>query len=72
MKRIRVILEIEYDPDVWYERDGIGAKDWFFYDVLDAANLSLHSNEPGDSVGDVVGVVVEDMNGVRLNPELRP
>ena len=51
MKKIRMTIELEYDPERAYGPDG---EQWFFGDVLGAdSGLTLFSDEIGDFVGTV-------------------
>lgn len=52
MKRIKVVLFIDIDPILWPLDEE--EREWFDVDVLHPDNLSLHSNEIGDEVGEVV------------------
>jgi len=57
MKKIRMVVEIEYDDEVMHGTDE-EAIDWFNNDILLGKKglLLLHSNEIGDQVGKVEGI----------------
>lgn len=50
--KIKMLVELEYDEKSLYGNDKEGV-DWFFNDILKDNVLSLHSNELGDSVGEI-------------------
>lgn len=56
MAKLRFEAELEYDADVMYADDEDG-KDWFINEILRAPpgpmGLLLHSNEMGDTIGEV-------------------
>lgn len=59
MKRIVLLVELEYDSKSWHTITETDSTRWFFNDILLAAShmkgeLLLHSNEVGDSIGTVV------------------
>lgn len=50
-KKIKLEIELSYNPDLWHGKDK-DAIDWFFNYVL-KDKLFLHSNEVGDTIGKV-------------------
>lgn len=50
--KIKMLVELEYDEKSLYGNDKEGV-DWFFNDILKDNVLNLHSNELGDSVGEI-------------------
>lgn len=50
--KIKMLVELEYDEKSLYGNDKEGV-DWFFNDILKDNVLTLHSNELGDSVGEI-------------------
>ena len=58
MKKIKLIVEFEYDDVLMYGEDDKEAEDWFFDEIM-TEPLVLHSNLIGDEVGiiKVLGVV---------------
>lgn len=61
MKKLRMIVELEYDDDLIYQEDDDEAKEWFFDFILLGDDLVLVSEEFGDSIGDVkVLKIIED------------
>ena len=52
MKTVRMVIEVDYDEKIMYGNDE-EAKDWFFNSVLNNGDMVLHSNEIGDTVGEV-------------------
>lgn len=61
MKKIRMVIELEYDDEVMHGADQ-EAIDWFNSDILLGKKglLLLHSNEIGDNVGSVEGIEILD------------
>jgi len=54
MKKLLMLVELEYDADMMHSGDNDSdAKDWFFNRVLRKDRLWLHSDEIGDCVGDI-------------------
>ena len=51
MKKLKLLIELEYDDEIMHE-DNEDAIEWFFKDVL-GDGLLLHSNEIGDTIGEV-------------------
>lgn len=51
-KTIRMVIEVDYNADTMYGNDA-DAKEWFFSSVLTSGDLLLHSNEIGDTIGEV-------------------
>ena len=54
MKRIKMVIELEYDDELHHSCDGDKeSKDWFYEEVLEINNSSLLllSNEIGIEVG---------------------
>jgi hypothetical protein len=51
MKKIKLIVELEYDEKLMYSsKEG---EDWFFNEVL-KDDLELYSEEIGDNIGKIV------------------
>ena len=61
MKKIKMIIELEYDDEMMHGTDQ-DAIDWFNSDILigNKGLLLLHSNEIGDHVGKVRGIEILD------------
>lgn len=61
MKKIKMIIELEYDDEIMHDTDQ-EAIDWFNKDILLGKKglLLLHSNEIGDHVGKVEGLKILD------------
>ena len=54
MKKIKLIVELEYDDVLYHSGDADKcAKDWFYDELLEGDNgdLVLHSNHTGDEIG---------------------
>ena len=51
MKTVRMLIEVDIDDIVMGESEE--EKNWFFGSVLATGDLILHSNEIGDTVGEV-------------------
>ncbi|GEM_PF-5507307 len=49
VKTLKITVEIEYDPDVWYG-DSEDGKQWFFEQVLAPENIGIFSNDCGDFI----------------------
>jgi len=62
MKKLKLIIELEYNQEIMHESDADGI-DWFYQEVLGDKNggLQLYSTEIGDEVGKikVIGVIEE-------------
>ena len=52
MKTIHLLISLTYDDEIMHDPDEAG-KEWFFEEVLNGGGLFLHSNEIGDTVGEV-------------------
>ena len=59
MRKLLMKIELEYDSDLIHADNEAGVE-WFFNDVL-KGELFLHSNEIGDTIGEVR--VLEILNG---------
>jgi len=59
MKKLTLEIELEYDDEIMHS-DEQEAIDWFYNDILTAepGNLFLHSNEIGDTIGEVTKVKI--------------
>lgn len=56
MRKVKLTITIEVDEQMFGLEDKEGV-DWFFNEVLsDQGILSLHSNDIGDTIGDVINV----------------
>ncbi len=55
MKRIRLMVDLDYDDERMHSTDA-HAIDWFHKDILFGEGLLLHSNEIGDTVGEITVV----------------
>lgn len=62
MAKIKIEIELEYDADLMYGIDK-DAKDWFFNHILKGreGELILHSNDMGDTIGDVCVIKIESI-----------
>jgi len=63
MRKIRMIIELEYDNDIMHREDA-EAIDWFYNEILvgKGGQLILHSNEIGDEIGKVKGIKIYTPN----------
>ena len=52
MKKIRMVVELEYEEDIMHGNDK-DSEEWFRQSVLGDPELSLFSNEIGDTVGTI-------------------
>jgi hypothetical protein len=63
MKKLRLVVELEYDNDLMHHDDEV-ARNWFMDAVLlhpaEHEGLHLHSDLIGDEVGSVKVLSVED------------
>ena len=59
MKKVKMVIELEYDDEVMHHDDK-EAIDWFYNEILlgKGGLLLLHSNEIGDHVGSVEGIEI--------------
>lgn len=57
MKKLRLMVELEYDDDLFHGDDAESI-DWFYDNILfnrtKEGRLILHSNEIGDEVGTII------------------
>lgn len=55
MKKLRMVVELEYEDEIMYDKDDPAAVEWFFSEIIfndtEEGALILHSNEIGDSLG---------------------
>lgn len=56
MKTIRMVVDLEFNEDMWYPKNDTEAREWFLkeilhWDLCQNEPLILHSNEVGDEVG---------------------
>jgi hypothetical protein len=60
--KVRMEIELEYDTGIMHGDDA-DSRRWFFEEVLGGGQLLLHSNEIGDTVGEVRLIrIIEDGN----------
>ena len=52
MKKIKLLVELEYDESIIYGNDQEAMK-WFFDEILAKDRLILHSKEIGDEIGEI-------------------
>lgn len=51
---LRLVVDLEFEPDLWYEEDNDDDKAWFYHTIMGGDNLQLIDS--GD-VGDIIGKI---------------
>lgn len=59
MKKLIMVVEFEYDDNLMHGNDEQGIE-WFMNDILMDEKLILHSNEIGDTIGEIKVLEIDD------------
>lgn len=60
MKKIKMEVELTFDDDLMYGDDKNG-EDWFWNVIMKDEQLLLHSNEIGDTIGEIKITKIKDV-----------
>jgi len=67
MRKLKLTVELSYDIDIWHNDDPEGSE-WFYHCILmqqiaNSGELILHSNEVGDTVGEIKVLSIDEISG---------